>query len=82
MKYLICAAALTMGLAFAQPASAASRLGEAAMGAGAGALVGGPVGAVAGGVIGYTEGHRISRGIFHDGRRRYYIRNGRRHYYR
>jgi hypothetical protein len=39
------------------------RVGNAAMGAAAGAVVGGPVGAVAGGVIGYTAGENIARGM-------------------
>jgi hypothetical protein len=41
-------------------ASAQERVGDAALGALAGAVVAGPVGAVAGGAIGYTAGPRIA----------------------
>jgi hypothetical protein len=44
-------------------ASAQERVGDAALGALAGAVVGGPIGAVAGGAIGYTAGPRIARGL-------------------
>jgi len=46
-------------------ASAHERVGDAALGAAAGALVAGPIGLLAGGAIGYTEGPHISRHIFH-----------------
>jgi len=42
-------------------AGAQERIGDAALGALAGAVVAGPVGAVAGGAVGYTAGPRIAR---------------------
>jgi hypothetical protein len=53
-------------------ASAHERIGDAAMGAAAGALVAGPIGLVAGGAIGYAEGPHISHHIFHGHHYRHY----------
>jgi hypothetical protein len=61
MKTAIASAILAASLALAPlPASAHERVGDAAIGAAAGAVVLGPVGAVAGGVIGYTAGPGIA----------------------
>src|SRR5262249_26338562 len=61
MKTAITSAILAASLALAPlPASAHERVGDAAIGAAAGAVVLGPVGAVAGGVIGYTAGPGIA----------------------
>jgi len=60
----LCTAALVAGLVLVPAvAGAQERIGDAALGALAGAVVGGPVGAVAGGAIGYTAGPRIARGM-------------------
>lgn len=63
-------------------ASAHERIGDAAMGAAAGALVAGPIGLVAGGAIGYTEGPHISHHIFHDHHHYRHYRRYRHHDYR
>ena len=55
-------AVVAVGL-IATPAAAGERLGDAAMGALAGAVVLGPVGAVAGGVVGYVKGPNIAHGM-------------------
>ena len=55
-------AIVAVGL-IATPAAAGERLGDAAMGALAGAVVLGPVGAVAGGVVGYVKGPNIAHGM-------------------
>jgi hypothetical protein len=61
---IVAAAALAAGLMLVPAAAGAQeRIGDAALGALAGAVVGGPVGAVAGGAIGYTAGPRIARGM-------------------
>jgi len=58
------AGALVAGLVLVPAAAGAQeRIGDAALGALAGAVVAGPVGAVAGGAIGYTAGPRIARGM-------------------
>jgi hypothetical protein len=79
---IMIAAAVVTGLALAPPAASAheTRIGDAALGATAGALVLGPVGLLAGGAIGYAEGPHISHHIFHDRRhdrhyRRYHHRD-------
>jgi hypothetical protein len=58
-----CAIAATAIALLATPAAAGERLGDAAMGALAGAVVLGPVGAVAGGVVGYVKGPDIAHGM-------------------
>ena len=63
-------------------ASAHERIGDAAMGAAAGALVAGPIGLVAGGAIGYAEGPHISHHIFHDHHHYRHYRRYRHHDYR
>jgi hypothetical protein len=63
-------------------ASAHERIGDAAMGAAAGALVAGPIGLVAGGAIGYVEGPHISHHIFHDHHHYRHYRRHRHHDYR
>jgi len=55
-------AATAIALA-ATPAAAGERIGDAALGALAGAVVLGPVGAVAGGVVGYVKGPNIAHGM-------------------
>ena len=62
MKKVLAIAAVA--LAFAPTSvSAQERVGHAALGAVAGAVVLGPVGAVAGGVIGYTAGPTIAHSL-------------------
>jgi hypothetical protein len=56
----IVVAALALG---SLQAHAQRRVGNAAMGALAGAVVAGPIGLVAGGAIGYTAGEDIARGM-------------------
>ena len=71
-------AALAAGLILVPAAAGAQeRIGDAALGALAGAVVAGPVGAVAGGAIGYTAGPRIARrmGVHH----RRHVRHTRTH---
>jgi hypothetical protein len=64
MKTLLAVATIAVAIAFApMGAVAQERLGDGAMGAGAGLLVGGPVGAVVGGVIGYTAGPNIANAM-------------------
>jgi hypothetical protein len=64
MKTLYGTAAIVFGVALAPcAAGAGERVGDALMGAAAGAIVGGPVGAVAGGAVGYTAGPNIARGM-------------------
>jgi hypothetical protein len=64
MKSIFAASVLAAGIMLAPAtAEAGERLGDAALGAVAGALVLGPVGAVAGGVIGYSAGPDIGRGL-------------------
>lgn len=60
MKALIPAAAV-MTLLAAAPARADERIGEAGLGALAGAVVAGPIGLVAGAVVGYAAGPAITR---------------------
>jgi hypothetical protein len=61
---IMCAAALTAGLALAPMAAHADdRALNTGLGVAAGAIVGGPIGAVAGGAIGYTAGKDISRAM-------------------
>jgi hypothetical protein len=70
---ILIAAAIAAGLTLAPiMASAHERIGDAAMGAAAGALVAGPIGLVAGGAIGYAEGPHISHHIFHGHHYRHY----------
>jgi len=58
----LCVLGLAGGMAVIPAAAGAGeRLGDAGLGALAGAVVAGPVGAVAGGAIGYTAGPRIAR---------------------
>ena len=59
-------------------ALAQRRVGNAAMGALAGAVVAGPVGLIAGGAIGYTAGENIARGMGIK-RKRHYRRAAHRH---
>jgi hypothetical protein len=64
MKTIFAASVIAAGIMLAPAtAGAGERVGDAAMGALAGAVVLGPVGAVAGGVIGYTAGPGIGRGL-------------------
>jgi hypothetical protein len=64
MKTIFAASVIVAGIILAPAtASAGERVGDAAMGALAGAVVLGPVGAVAGGVIGYTAGPGIGRNL-------------------
>ena len=64
MKTLLAVAAIAAAITFApMGAVAQERLGDGAMGAGAGVLAGGPVGAVIGGVIGYTAGPNIAHAM-------------------
>jgi hypothetical protein len=64
MKTFFGTAAIVFGVALAPSAAGAGeRVGDALMGATAGAIVGGPVGAVAGGAVGYTAGPDIARGL-------------------
>ena len=61
MKIEIAAAIVAAAIVLpAMPASAHERVGDAALGAAAGAVVLGPFGAVAGGLIGYTAGPGIA----------------------
>jgi hypothetical protein len=61
MKKLLILTAIA-GLSFLPSiANAQERLGDAAMGALAGAVVGGPIGLLAGGVVGYTRGRQLRR---------------------
>ena len=59
-KSSVAIAAVAVALA-ATPAGAQERVGDAAMGALAGAVVLGPIGAIAGGVVGYAQGPHIAR---------------------
>jgi hypothetical protein len=71
---ILSAVVLATGLiAIPTAASAQERIGDAALGALAGAVVAGPVGAVAGGAIGYTAGPRIAHrmGVRHRHARRH-----------
>ena len=70
---ILIAAAIAAGLTLAPiMASAHVRIGDAAIGAAAGALVAGPIWLVAGGAIGYAEGPHISHHIFHGHHYRHY----------
>jgi len=61
MKVEIAGAIVAVAIVLAaMPASAHERVGDAALGAAAGAVVLGPFGAVAGGLIGYTAGPGIA----------------------
>ena len=51
---------LTIAMLVPSAASAGERVGDAALGALAGAVVLGPIGLVAGGVVGYTAGPSIA----------------------
>jgi hypothetical protein len=53
-------AILTIAMLVPSGASAGERVGDAALGALAGAVVLGPIGLVAGGVVGYTAGPSIA----------------------
>ena len=53
-------AILTIAMLMPSVASAGERVGDAALGALAGAVVLGPIGLVAGGVVGYTAGPSIA----------------------
>jgi outer membrane lipoprotein SlyB len=76
MRILSAAAVAAALIALPAAAGAQERVGDAALGALAGAVVAGPVGAIAGGAIGYTAGPRIARrmGVHH----RRHIRHARR----
>lgn len=73
MTRILAAAGLVLCLAI-PAAQAQERVGDAALGAGAGALVLGPVGAAAGALIGYTAGPAIARSWGIGGPRYYYAR--------
>jgi hypothetical protein len=74
MRRILAAAAIAVALGTAG-AQAQERVGDAALGAGAGALVLGPVGAAAGAVIGYTAGPAIARSWGIGGRKRRHARH-------
>jgi hypothetical protein len=64
MKTLLAVATIAAGIAFTPVGAVAQeRLGDGAMGAGAGLLAFGPAGAVVGGVIGYTAGPNIAHAM-------------------
>jgi hypothetical protein len=64
MKTLLAIATLAATIALAPVGAVAQeRIGDGAMGVGAGLLAGGPVGAVVGGVIGYTAGPNIAQAM-------------------
>jgi hypothetical protein len=62
MKKLLVLAIIGGSLTCTQ-ARAQERVGSAAIGVVAGALILGPVGAIAGGLVGYTAGPEMSRGL-------------------
>jgi hypothetical protein len=75
---IVYAVALAAGVVLLPAAaSAQERVGDAALGALAGAVVGGPVGAVAGGAIGYTAGPRIAHGMGIRHRHVHHVRHAR-----
>jgi hypothetical protein len=64
MKSLLAIATLAAAIVLAPVGAVAQeRIGDGAMGAGAGLLAGGPVGALIGGVIGYTAGPNIANAM-------------------
>jgi len=65
MRILSAAVLAAALVALPVAAGAQERVGDAALGALAGAVVAGPIGAIAGGAIGYTAGPRIARGMHH-----------------
>jgi hypothetical protein len=76
----LCVLGLAGGMALVPAAAGAQeRIGDAALGALAGAVVAGPVGAVAGGAIGYTAGPRIAKrmGVRHRHRHVRHVRSER-----
>jgi hypothetical protein len=80
---IVIATAVAAGLMLAPAAASAhERIGDAALGAAAGALVAGPIGLVAGGAIGYAAGPHISRHIFHGHRHHRHYRHDRHRDYR
>ena len=60
MKTLVASGVVAASITFAPSAEAGERVGDAALGAVAGAVAAGPVGLVAGGVIGYSAGPGIA----------------------